>query len=737
MPTERVARSRQLAMACALALAPGLLAAQQTPATGAGELEEIVVTGSQIRLPDPYAGGQVAKGGRVGILGNLELLDTPFSGTNYTADLMLNQQADGVSEVLLNDPFVRAAQGFGNTQEVYLIRGYPAFSDDMTYNGIYGILPRQFVASELLERVEVFRGASAFLNGAAPGGSNLGGAINLVPKRAPDEPLTRMTVGYENAAAAYLAADVGRRFGTDQATGIRANAAWRNGETSIEDVERELTVLSFGVDHRGERLRLAADLGYQDQHIDEPRPQVTPIGGIPDPPDADSNFAQPWTYSDEEQFFGVARAEYDITNTAAIWAAFGLRDGEEQNQFANPSATADGAATAFRFDNFREDEVTSGEIGLRWDFETGPVGHRLIVSASTYSLESKNAFTFFFAPLVSDLNDPVDLPPPTPAGGVFPGGDLNDPHVTLKTDTQSYAIADSLRFADGKFLLTVGLREQNLQNETFDYNTGDRLSDYDESKATPVGGLVFRPSESWSFYANYIEGLIAGDIPPATLFTGETVVNGGVAEDPYNAEQFEAGAKFDSGSYGATLSIFQITRPFGFFEPFDDPSTPGADVIFLVDGEQRNQGIELSVYGEPLEGFRVLGGIMYLDAELNQTQGGLNEGNTAVGSPETQANLNVEYDVAALGGLTLEGRVLYTSSQEADAANTLTVDSWTRFDIGARYETEWGDRPVSLRARIDNVFNEENWVSVGGFPGANYLVLGAPMTLVLSASVGF
>ena len=31
----------------------------------------------------------------------------------------------------------------------------------------------------------------------------------------------------------------------------------------------------------------------------------------------------------------------------------------------------------------------------------------------------------------------------------------------------------------------------------------------------------------------------------------------------------------------------------------------------------------------------------------------------------------------------------------------------------------------------------DNWVSVGGFPGANYMVLGAPATFVLSASVGF
>ena len=80
MPTERVSnRSRQLAIACALALAPGLVAAQQDPtATGAGELEEIIVTGSQVRLPEPFAGGQVARGGRVGILGNLFLaLNSP------------------------------------------------------------------------------------------------------------------------------------------------------------------------------------------------------------------------------------------------------------------------------------------------------------------------------------------------------------------------------------------------------------------------------------------------------------------------------------------------------------------------------------------------------------------------------------------------------------------------------------------------------------------------------------
>src|SRR5690606_385288 len=32
----------------------------------------------------PYAGGQIARGGQVGMLGNKDVMDTPFSQTNYT-----------------------------------------------------------------------------------------------------------------------------------------------------------------------------------------------------------------------------------------------------------------------------------------------------------------------------------------------------------------------------------------------------------------------------------------------------------------------------------------------------------------------------------------------------------------------------------------------------------------------------------------------------------------------------
>jgi len=715
----------------AMALGPSGAAAQQT-ADKAGkkdqpvQLEEVVVTGSQVTLPDAYSGDQVARGGRVGILGNLDMMDTPFASTNYTADLILDQQAQGVGDVLANDPNVRAARGFGNFQEVFLIRGFPTFSDDMTYNGIYGILPRQYVAAEFMERVELFRGASAFLNGAAPGGSNLGGTVNLVPKRAPDDPLTRLTVGYETAALGSVALDVGRRFGADGATGIRANGVYRDGETSVEDQDRKLTVLSLGVDQRGDRFRLAADIGYQEHHIDAPRPSVTPWGDIPKPPSADTNFAQPWTYTDEKQLFGVVRAEYDVTDRSSVWGAFGLRNGKEKNVLMLPSVGPDGSLYSYRFDNVREDDVYSGEVGFRTDFDTGPVGHRIIVSASIFSLESRNAYAFsdWGNGFSETLYDPV--PVPAPPADFFVGGSMSSPHVTFTTDTSSYAIADMMSFADDKVLVTVGARQQNLQGENFDYNTGDRYSKYDESKATPVGGIVYRPSESVSFYANYIQGLIAGDVPP-TVANALPVVNGGIAQSPYQAKQMEAGVKYDSGSYGATLSLFSIKRPFGILEPYDDPAYPDGALIFKADGEQRNRGVELSIYGVVTEGVRLLGGVTWLDAEMTKTQDGVN----------LQANVNLEWDVPGLQGLTLDGRVMYTSSQYASADNTIKVPSWTRLDIGARYTTEVAGKSLTVRARVDNVADDSDWVSVGGYPGSNYLVLGAPRTFVLSASVDF
>ncbi len=712
----------------ALLISSSALCSPSLAQTGSSErIEEMVITadGSQVLLPEAYAGGQVARGGRVGVFGNLDMMDAPFTSTNYTAELMLDQQTSSVADVLQNDPVVRVAKGFGNFQELYVIRGFPVFSDDMTYNGLYGILPRQYVASELLERVEVFRGANTFLSGAAPGGSGIGGSVNLVPKRAPDDGVRRATLGLEGQSQGYAALDIGERFGAEQETGVRANLVRRDGETAVENQERELTLAAIGTDYRGERLRLSADLGFQDHRIDAPRPSVTPAGELPTAPDSEGNFAQPWTYTDEQQLFGVVRAEYDLTDHITGWAAAGLREGEEDNVLANPNSDAEGNTSTYRFDNVREDRVRSAEVGLKSEFQTGRVSHRLVVSATDFSSESRNAYAFSdFAGFSGNLYNPEPVEPP--AADFFVGGDLSAPGVTERVDNQSVALANMLGLLDDSLLVTLGARYQDIHTRSYDYNSGDQSSEYDEGRLSPVAGVVYQPSDRVSVYGNYIQGLMPGDVAPTTS-GGEPVENAGEVFEPYQAEQIEVGLKYDADTYGGSFSLFDTALPSGYVE----------NNRFSVNGEQRNRGLELSAFGQPLETVRVLGGLTFLDSEQTRTQGGLYDGKQAVGVPEFQLNLNLEWDLTALPGLTLDTRFIHTDDQYANADNTVNAPSWTRWDLGARYQTQWDDRGLTLRARLNNLSDDNYWASVGGFPGSNYLVLSEPRTLVLSASVEF
>ncbi|MEM1052553.1 MAG: TonB-dependent siderophore receptor [Pseudomonadota bacterium] len=704
---------------------------EQENSAQAGQTEgnEILVIGetSQVTLTGEYPGGQVARGGRAGILGNIDFLESPFNGTAYTQELIQNQQSETIADVLQNDPVVRVAQGFGNFQEVYIIRGFPVFSDDITYNGLYGILPRQLVAAELLERVEVFRGANAFINGAAPGTSGSGGTINLVGKRAPSRGISELTAGFENNGQVYVAADLGRRFGPDNDWGFRINAAHRNGETSIDEFDQELTVLSVGLDYAGERFRFSADLGYQDNFLENPRPQVTPLGDAPEVPEADANYAQPGTFSSEEQLFGVFRAELDASEALSMWAAAGGRWGDEENVLLNPTAAADGSTTAFRFDNTRDDRILSADAGIRAEFETGAIGHRAVLSASIIDLDFENAFALsdFFNPVVSDLFNPT--PAATlPTADFFTGGVLSDPLTTERVINKSIALANTFSLADERVLITAGVRYQDIFTRAFDFNTGAETSRFDEDAFTPVGGIVFRATPDLSLYGNYAEGLQPGAVAPPTS-GGVAITNAGEVLDPFRGEQFEVGTKYDGGDFGGTIGLFSVTRQNAIV----------VNQIFQPSGEQRNRGIELSFFGEPMVGLRVLGGATIIDAELNSTQDGVNEGNTVIGVPEFQGNLNVEWDVPFLPGFVIDGRITYTGDQFINEANTAEIDSWARLDLGVRYETEFGLVPVTIRARFDNVTNNAYWASSGGFPGANYLVQGAPRTFIATISADF
>ncbi|SDU42999.1 TonB-dependent receptor [Pseudomonas yamanorum] len=682
-------------------------------------------------LPPVYAGGQVARGGQLGVLGNQDIMDVPFSMSSYTEKLIRDQQAENVGDVLLNDSSVRQASGYANQAQAFVIRGLPLNGDDISFNGLYGILPRQIMSTDALERVEVFKGPNAFINGVTPGGSGIGGGVNLQPKRADDVPLRRFSTDISSDGRVGEHLDIGQRFGEDNRFGARVNISQREGDTGIDDESQRSKLFAVGLDYRGDALRLSGDFVYSKQQINGGRNTVLlgkNLTHIPDAPSADTNYAPSWGTSSLEDTFGMLRAEYDLNDNWTAYIAGGAKHTNEIGRYSSVTlndtlgnATVTGSRIAHQEDN------TSLMAGLNGKFQTGAVSHKLNFGLTGIWAQTRNAYDFDLNGHASNIYNPVDVA--EPVKGSFVGGDLNDPGITAKTFARSAAVSDTLGFMDDRLLVTAGLRRQELVVQGFAYGTGTRTADYDKSITTPVYGLVFKPWDHVSFYANHIEGLAQGPTAPQTAGTAP-ISNAGQAYAPARSKQTEAGVKVDMGTYGATLGVYRIEQP---TDGYSQLSADGLSATYVRQGEQVNKGVELNVFGEPIAGLRLLGGATIIHTEVNGTQNGANDGNRAIGVPSFQLNAGVDWDVPGLQGVTVNGRMLRTGGQYADAANNLSLPAWNRFDVGARYTFKVEQRDVTLGATVENVANTKYWESALG----GYLTQGDPRVAKLSASIDF
>jgi iron complex outermembrane receptor protein len=204
-----------------------------------------------------------------------------------------------------------------------------------------------------------------------------------------------------------------------------------------------------------------------------------------------------------------------------------------------------------------------------------------------------------------------------------------------------------------------------------------------------------------------------------------TAANAGQVFAPYTSKQNEIGVKVDRGSVGGGIALYEIEQPSAI--------TNSATRIYSVDGLQRNRGLELNLYGEPLRGLRVLGGVSFNDAKLVRTAQGTNNGKDAVGVPDYQASAGLEWDVPGPPGLTAQGQLVRVGPQAFNASNTLRLKAWTRVDLGVAYATRLDGHELVWRANVENIADKGYWASSTG----GYLLQGAPRTFKLSATMSF
>ncbi|RJY06930.1 TonB-dependent receptor [Aurantiacibacter aquimixticola] len=688
-------------------------AAIATPAFGQEGQDTIVVTAQRENET------LVLNSGSAGVLGDKPAEDLPFAIRSYDESLILNQQPQTLGEVLENDPTIRTTYGFGNAAEQFVIRGFTLFGDDVGLNGLYGITPRQLVSPELFESVQVLNGASAFLNGAAPGGSGLGGSVNLQLKRAGDQPLTRVTASFTQDGHFGGSFDVARRIGADDALGVRINGAYRDGELAIEGEDRRSQVLGASFDYDGGHIRAALDLAYQEIRIDSLRPKVTiASGAVPAVPQSDANYAQDFAFTEMRDVFGTLSLEYDVADNALLYAKAGLRDGREDGIYDTITVlgAVTGAANGTALVVPRTDNNEAVEAGLRVSLGES-VTHEINFGGNAVWQTNRNAFDFRFGPgfagFDTNLFDPVQVDLPSSS---FVGGNLEDPFPLAKIRQFSAFASNTLGFLDDRILLTGGLRLQAINAKSFSFADGTLGTEYDEDAITPVAGLVVKPADGISLYANRIEALQQG----ATAPVDPSIINPGEVLAPRRSTQYEIGGKVRIGNMFASLAAYQIERPGEGV--LDDGS-------FGYRGDQRHRGLELTLNGEVAPGLRFIGGAAVTDAELIG-------GNDVAGVPDFTANADIEWDLPFAPGFTLTGRAVHTGEQFVDAANTLEIDSWIRFDLGARYVFAAGDTPVTLRVTVDNIADERYWASAFDVFSAA-LLQGGPRTVKASISADF
>lgn len=664
-----------------------------------------------------YAGGQVARRGSQGLLGSRDFMETPFSMTTYTSEAVQNQQARTLGDLIASDPSVRATNPAGGRFEQFTIRGFSLFNSDVSYNGLYGVLPTYSIDMEMADRVDIIKGPSQLINGISPRGS-VGGGINVVAKRAADKPLTEFTGSYVSDSQVGGAVDIGRRFGDQNQFGLRFNGVKQGGDTEWDhqSVEREMAVM--GLDFRGERLRLSADFGHTERDTDAPQERVI-VGAnakVPDADDVRRNYAQAWSKARTNDTFGTLNGEYDISDSLMAYAAVGARKSDHDFLRHNVPVSNDAGDFSVQPRDFTRDEnVKTATAGLRNWFHSGPVSHEVNLAASYFYMDFENGGARY-ASAPSNLYDP--RPTPTPGTPT-----RQDAKVYTENRFTGVALADTLGFFDDRVLLTLGARWQRVQVDDWSNNVKGATA-YDEEKVSPSGGILYKVTDQLSLYANYMEGLSQGKIAPSTAINEDQIF------PPFISRQVEVGAKYDLGNFALTASAFRIRQP--AYE------TNASTRVFGPNGKRENKGVELSVFGEPLKGFRLLGGVMYIDSELTGTNGGTFDGNRAPATPEYNVNLGAEWDVPNLSGLTLTARGIHSSSQYLDQANSKQIDGWQRFDAGARYAFKADGKDITLRASVENLLDERYWASAGASDDSEAgLTLSTPRTYLLSASVGF
>lgn len=650
--------------------------------------------------------------GSFGPLGKVPLKDIPYSLNVTPGQLIENTNAHSIGDALKTNPTVTLLMSSGGYTSMsrIMVRGFNASDQNEMRDGL---VDRSFayVLLENVERIEVLNGFSAFLNGfSAPGGS-----VNYISKEPTSTPLATLASGFYGGGVGFVHGDFGGKVAqTEDRLGYRVNIYHEDGSTSISGSKQERTFVSgrFTYD-LAPGAELWADVYHNYLSMQGLQTYFNLASNVTIP-DASRflssrQYGQDWTFNQAKKTVAGFGLDYhladDLTLRAgyrygSMWRYYGYIAGNLTDNLGNYTEKYTTSPT--------QREYTHSEYVL--------VDARIPTWVLTHNLTMGYTGTDYLYSRGADVSSSlvksnVDFPIAFANPGLVVGG----PNQWQQQVFINLLIGDRVAVTD-ELTLLAGVNLAQLQQRAWGPGAVISTANYSAKGLTPSLAFTYKILPELTGYASYMQSLQNGDTAPSTAANANQVLA------PSISEQYETGLKGSLGEMNVTAALFHIDKVNAELNPTNN--------VYMQDGREIHQGVELLFSGNLLENLSAVGGFTLMRAYVDKaTANRLTEGKTPVNVPQEQARLRLEYALPFERDLKLSFGANFYGRRPIDVYNVQYIDPTTTFDAGLRYERElWGHK-FSANLTVQNLFDQAYWAYYRSGDG---LLLGNPRTIALT-----
>ena len=658
----------------------------------------------------------------VGGFGDTPIAKLPIQATLLGSERLLDLGLSSLAGITALDASIGDAYNSQGYVSYLKIRG---FDLDNRFNYRRDGLPiNAETALSLANKssIEVLKGSF----GIQAGTSAPGGLVNLVVKRPTAAPLSSLLLSFSERGTVEAGVDLSRRFGEAQVFGLRLNATAAELRPQLRDAKGERRAFALAGDWRvASDTLLEAEFEWNRQSQPS-QPGFSLLGErLPDANSIDprinlnnQDWSQPVVFDNHHASLRL------LQRLNADWKAqahLGLQRLKTDDRLAYPfgCSAADGTYYAdrycpngdfdqydFRSENERRDSDAL-DLSVAGYFVAAGLRHELSTGLLLSRFESHFQRQIYSGPGTGNIS------------GQLPAKDLpagTDENTNRDERSREFYLRDTIQLG-AQWQAWLGLRHTRLTRDSV-RTDGSRPTHYTQSFTTPWLGLSYALSSQHMVYASWGKGVESEVTPNRSRYT-----NAGQALPALKSEQFEFGLKAGSNTVDWSVNVFETQRPaWRDVGACDDENS----CTRVADGKARHRGVEAQA-DLKWHGGGLLASAMKLRARRQGSADSSINGLKPANVPESLLKLQARQNVG-LPGLQLQAGLVYEGARAVLPDNSLSIPSWTRLDLGARYEHSLGNQLLIWRFGVDNASNHRAWKESPYQYGHVYLYPLAPRT---------